>query len=244
MMTNRILRLPRSLLRRCGLDLVRYTGPSSRADERRLTAIRRHQVATVLDIGAADGAFGKRLRQSGYQGRIVSFEPLTASFEALHRAAGADPLWETVHAAIGEDDGEAVINVSGRSTSSSLLPMAASHLAAAPDSEYISTERVRVWRLDSILRDLPVAAAGACCMKIDVQGYEGSVLEGAPETLKAAKVVELEMSMVGLYEGSALHAEMISRLDDLGFSLISWEDVLTDPETGYVLQADGIFVRE
>ena len=242
---NRFLELPRSMLRRFGLDVVRYSGPSTRADLRRLDAIRRNHVDVVLDIGAADGAFGHKLRQSGYGGRIVSFEPLAESYEALRRAASTDPLWQTVHAAVGEYDGEAVMNVSGRSTSSSLLPMSASHVAAAPESGYVASERVPVRRLDLVLGELmPGNCHGLCCIKIDVQGYERSVLDGAPETLKATPVIELEVSMIPLYEGSALCAEMIARLDNLGFSVISWEDVLTDPQTGYVLQADCIFVRE
>jgi hypothetical protein len=52
----------------------------------------------------------------------------------------------------------------------------------------------------------------------------------------------MEISMRSLYEGSSLYLDMFTRLQALGFTLVSWEDVMIDPETGFVLQADCIFV--
>jgi len=69
------------------------------------------------------------------------------------------------------------------------------------------------------------------------------VLAGAAATLESTDVIEVEVSTLPLYEGSILCAQMIAKLDSLGFRLISWEDVLSDPQSGYVLQADCIFVR-
>ena len=237
-----MLRLPRALVRKFGYDVVRYTEALSAADARRIRALKDARVDVVLDVGASEGNYGGKLRQSGYTGRIISFEPLSNSFERLIAASRHDTAWRAVHTAIGDHDGEASINVSGRSTSSSLLPMASSHIAAAPDSAYVNHEQISIKRLDSVLKDL-IRPEHRLYLKIDVQGYEANVLAGAPETLRRTRIVEVEVSMVPLYEGSVLYSEMIQRLDRLGFQLISWEDVLTDPRTGYVLQSDCIFAR-
>lgn len=242
MRLSSVFRLPRVLVRKLGYDVVRYSEALTGANARRIRALKDNQVDVVLDVGASEGNYGEKLRQSGYAGRIVSFEPLSASYEKLLGASRKDGAWQAVHTAVGDHDGEASINVSGRSTSSSLLPMAPSHIAAAPDSAYVSIEKILVRRLDTVVKDL-IRPKDRLYLKIDVQGYEATVLAGATETLKATQVVEVEVSMVPLYEGSILYAEMIRTLDGLGFHLISWEDVLTDPRTGYVLQSDCIFAR-
>lgn len=237
-----IFRLPRTLVRNLGYDVVRYSEALTSANARRLRALKDNRVDVVLDVGASEGHFGKKLRQSGYRGKIVSFEPLADSYQKLLAVSRQDGAWQAVHTAIGDHDGEALINVSGRSTSSSLLPMVPSHVAAAPDSRYVGDERVSVKRLDTVVKNL-IGPKDHLYLKIDVQGYEATVLAGATETLKATQVLEVEVSMVPLYEGSILYAEMIRMLDGLGFHLISWEDVLNDPRTGYVLQSDCIFAR-
>jgi len=55
--------------------------------------------------------------------------------------------------------------------------------------------------------------------------------------------VELEMSLVPLYDGQELLGEMLERLTRQGFSLRTLSPGLVDSETGETLQIDGIFVR-
>jgi FkbM family methyltransferase len=232
----------RAVLRAFGIDVIRYRKAGSAANARRLRVIADCRIDVVLDVGASEGNFGEKLRASGYSGRILSFEPLSASYNRLREVSDGDDAWKVVHTAIGNVDGKAPINVSGRHTSSSLLPMAATHAAAAPDSGYVSQEIVPIARLDNALMGL-ITPVERLYLKIDVQGYEASVLAGATATLLNAHAVEVELSTVALYEGSVLYAQMIATMDSLGFKLVSWEDVFTDPQTGYVLQADCIFAR-
>ena len=242
MRLNRILSIPRALLRKCGYDFIRYVEAGSLVNSRRHRVIQDNQVDVVLDIGASEGSFGEKLRNSGYNGRIISFEPLTEAYESLLKVSCNDPLWQTVNTAIGNYDGVAFINVSERKTSSSILSMLPSHVAAAPESVYIAKEQVQMSRLDSILDDL-ITRSNRIYIKVDVQGYELNVLQGAVETLKITYVIEVEASMIPLYKGSITYPNLIKELDNLGFYLISWEDVFTNPKTGYVLQSDCIFAR-
>jgi FkbM family methyltransferase len=237
-----LLRHPRALARAAGFDVVRYRRTLSPADARRLAAIRRGGISVVLDVGAAGGDFGRRLRASGYDGEILSFEPLRGSFDALQRSAEADSRWRVFHTAVGDREDTAEMNVSGTRVSSSLLPMDSLHIRSIPASAYVGVERVEVQRLDTLLSNLPAAGSGPYYLKVDVQGYESRVLDGARDTLKKTSAIEMEISMRSLYEGSSLYLDMFTRLQALGFTLVSWEDVMIDPETGFVLQADCIFV--
>ena len=47
------------------------------------------RIDLLLDVGANEGQYALRMRRAGFQGRIVSFEPLSDAFAALERRAAA-----------------------------------------------------------------------------------------------------------------------------------------------------------
>lgn len=200
------------------------------------------RIDVVLDVGANEGQYAATIRAAGYRGRIVSFEPLARPFAELARRGAGDPAWECLQLALGAEDGGAQMNVARNSLSSSLLPMGEAHLAAAPESRYVGTERVEVARLDSLALDLLPPAVGVY-LKIDVQGFERAVLEGARETLGRTAAIECELSLVPLYEEGPLFPELVGGLESAGFDLVAVEPVFTDPGSGKLLQLDGLFVR-
>jgi len=231
----------RLALRRLGLDLQRY-----RADEhplaRRARLLEARSVATVLDVGANSGQFGRELRELGYRGRIVSFEPLSAAFAALERAARGSPPWEVHRCALGEQPGRASIHVAANSYSSSLLAMLPAHLQAAPDSRYVGREDIEVRTLDAVLPGLGVSA-GAVYLKVDTQGFEERVLAGAARSLERIALVQLEMSLVPLYEGAASFERLLGAMTARGYRLIGVDPGFTDAVSARVLQVDATFER-
>lgn len=229
----------RRSLRRFGIDLVRY--PESRPAHKRVRLLRHHQIDVVLDVGAGDGGYASELREFGYQGRVVSFEPLAAPYARLRRAAAGDAHWTTVNVALGDCHERSPINVAANSASSSFLAMRDEHRRAAPYAAYVGTEDVQVRRLDDVLG--PHCAGGVVLLKMDVQGYEQQVLGGATRTLPLVRGVQVEMSLVPLYEGSWLFAEALQFLAGSGFELVSLEPGFTNRATGQLLQVDGIFMR-
>jgi FkbM family methyltransferase len=225
----------RSLLRRLGLDVVRYA-PRNYPHLRRPALLAEERVDVVLDVGASDGSWAKELRAAGFTGRIVSFEPLSESFAALERVAD----WEVHRLALGDRAGRARLHVTANRQSSSLLPLGDRHVRAAPDAPVVGEEDVDVARLD----DLEVVRPGErAYLKLDVQGAELDVLRGAARTLGLVRAVEAELSAVELYDGQPLLGEVVEHLRAAGFDLIGLEPSFRDRATGDLLQVNGWFRR-
>lgn len=183
------------------------------------------------------------MRDAGYQGRIVSFEPISAAREELLAVSKADPLRDIApQAAIGSEEGKIELHIAGNSVSSSILDMLDTHANAAPGSGYSGSEMVPLRRLDSLAPDylLPDSVP---FLKIDTQGYEDRVLSGATELLKRTIGLQLELSLIPLYEGQLLFDEIIDQVKAKGFELWAVWPGFTDPKSGRLLQLDAIFFR-
>jgi FkbM family methyltransferase len=236
-----ISRRAKTWARRAGFDVQRYT-PARSIDARRARILERLGVTLLLDVGSHSGQYARLIRAAGYRGKIVSFEPLSGPFSELLNSARVDPLWECHRVALGNEEGQRELHVSRTSASSSFLRMGDEHLRAAPGSAYLGTENVAVTRLDTIARDV-VSPNATTFLKIDVQGYEMEVLLGATRLLPSVVGIEVELSVVPLYENQPLFREVIDCLDTFGFTFVGVDPGLTDPTTGHMLQMDGIFVR-
>lgn len=223
-------------LQRLDLDVSRgvFTGQVART-------LRSRGIDTVLDIGANVGQYGLGLRRSGYDGRIISCEPLSGAHAELAARAARDPHWHTVNAAVGREPGELDINVSANSYSSSILGMTQAHLDGAQDSAYVAVETVPVTTVAELVERFEVIPARTL-LKIDTQGYEAEVLAGAAGLVPLFDAIQLEVSFVELYEGQQLAESMLELLRGHGFRLQSLEPGFSDP-TGRLLQCDVLAVR-
>ena len=214
---------------------------SSDADDRRSRLLARERIDLVLDVGANVGQYAMRLRSNGYRARIVSFEPYAQAFAQLERTAARDPLWDAHRLALSDDEGEAELNVSGNSFSSSLLPLTERHLETAPGSAYVAAETVPTARLESLWPQ--IVGSARPWLKIDVQGFELQVLRGAGELIRQARVIQVELSLEPLYDGAVTWKTVVEWLGDRGFDLAAVEPGFEDPDSGRMLQFDGVFVR-
>jgi FkbM family methyltransferase len=233
----------RRMANRCGLDVMRYRPEVTESG--RLAAMLAHfGVNLVLDVGANHGQFASSLRRCGYHGRMLSFEPLEEAHARLLIAARGDANWEIApRVAIGEQDGEIEIHVSGNSVSSSILEMLDTHADSAPASRYVARERVRISTLDGIAGSA-LGLGVVPFLKIDTQGYEDKVLNGAAEVLAKVRGVQLELSFVPLYNGQQLFGLLMERLRALGFCVWGIRPGLCDPASGRMLQVDAVLFRE
>jgi FkbM family methyltransferase len=225
-----------------GIEVRRFN--ASESPEARLA----HQLQTqaidlILDVGANDGGYGRLLRRAGYRGDILSFEPLSDAHAALLRATADDIRWHVApRGALGEANGEVTINVAGNSASSSILPMGELHAGAAPTSRYLGQEVTALHRLDCITHPA-LAKSKSALLKIDTQGYELAVLKGAGDLLARIRGIQVELSVVPLYEGQPVFDEVMAFLRDRGFGLWDLSPGFVDPRSGRMLQFDGMFYR-
>ena len=237
-----LTRTLRSLAQASGLEVRKTSVYTSQKLRHNLLFSQLH-IDLVLDVGANTGQFARQCRAAGYSGKILSFEPSASAHAALLRSAASDPLWAVAdRMALGAANGETEINIAVNSYSSSILPMLDAHRSAAPNSAYIQKERVSLRRLDDVVV-ATVPSHNNIFLKLDVQGYESHVLAGATQVLARSVALQLEMSLIPLYEGETLMPQMHANLAAQGFALWDLEPSFRDPATGRLLQVDGIFTK-
>ena len=234
--------LVKKFLRRAGFELHRFSVEQSE-NGRLIRMLKYHNVNLIFDVGANTGQFGVLLRNFGFDEEIVSFEPLSDARTRLLKNSKNDPFWKVApQAAIGEQNGEIEIQIAGNSQSSSVLNMLDTHINAAPDSRYVDKEKVVLRKLDSIAPGY-MSSNSRVFLKIDTQGYEEYVLNGAKKLMNQVIGLQLELSLVPLYEGQCLFDEMIKKLEKEGFEIWGISTVFSDPNTAKLLQVDVTFYR-
>jgi len=205
--------------------------------------MQRYDINLVLDVGANVGQYSRNLIRNGYQGRIVSFEPLPDAYKTLNESRWGFANWQTEPFALGDQDSVQTLNVAGNSMSSSLREMLPNHVEAAPESAYVDSCDVSVRRLDSVI-DRYLREGDRCYMKLDVQGHEHLVLKGASGCLDSITAIQMELSMEPLYEGQSMWQQAIESMEKLGFQMMLLSPGFCDRRTGLMLQADVIFMRK
>lgn len=120
--------------------------------------------------------------------------------------------------------------------------MYAKHSDNAPNSKYVDKEEISIKKLDSIIHKY-IDNGQRIMLKIDTQGYEKRVLKGADQSLKNVDIIQIEMSLVPLYEDEMLFMDMIIFLEDKGYTLFHLENGFSSEKTGQLLQVDGLFVK-
>lgn len=114
------------------------------------------------------------------------------------------------------------------------------------DSEKMEINHVDVITetLDGFMENLSITRRPL--LKIDVQGFELSVIHGARELIKRCKYVILEVSFQQSYQGSAHVADIFLTMRDNGFSCFEILDILrmSKAQGKGMREADLLFVND
>jgi FkbM family methyltransferase len=231
----------KQLLQRFGYDILRQ--PTDPVVRQQIDLLKKYNINLVFDIGANIGQFGQRLRKMGFEGHIISFEPLPDAFEQVKAIADADAAWTVLHTAMGNFIGETQINVSKNSFSSSILEVLPVHVESAPESVYTHQITVPLQTVDSLI-DRYYNENSRLYIKIDTQGFEKEVFEGSLLSLDKITAFQMELSLVPLYKGEMLMYEMVDLLREHGFRLMLIEGGHRNYKTGELLQVEGYFYRD
>lgn len=240
---NSFERITKKLFQGFGI-LIRKYNPATSEELRRIKLLQYHDIDLVFDIGANKGQYALGIMDAGYKGRIVSFEPLSSAYNMIAKHSSNYTNWSVApRCAIGSKKEEIEINISANSVSSTLLNMLDSHIEGAPESKIIGKEKVQVVSLDEIGPEFTLKEKNIF-LKIDVQGFEQEVLKGGVQMITQAKGIEMEISLIPLYEGQTwLLPEVLNFMKERGFQMVSIVPAFTDHKTGKVLQCNGIFFR-
>ncbi len=133
------------------------------------------------------------------------------------------------------------MHISARDDPSSLLPIGTEQNRLFPGTAEVGTQRIRVGRLQEFVTVDDVSQPAL--LKLDVQGFELSALQGCEDLLGCFGWVYVECSFVELYEGQALADEVIAWLRERGFMLTGVYNMTYDAQ-GRAIQADFLFTRK
>jgi len=179
----------------------------------------RYDIQGVIDVGANIGQFGSLLRGIGYKHWIVSFEPVRALFDELSKRAQGDNYWRCYCMALGDENKEKDIIVAEHAVFTSFLPGTEYSIEVFGDDPRPSrTENVLLRRLDEqfpSFRNL----SERWMLKLDTQGYDLKVLEGAMSSLPGISVLQTELSVRPIYFGMPSYREVLERLISLEYEI-------------------------
>ena len=201
------------------------------------------EINVLLDVGANEGQFAKKVRSYGYSEKIISFEPLHNVYERLISNTKKDKNWIHKNLAIGDFNGETYINVSNYSLSSSILQMSDLHLEAKKNSEFISKHKIQIEKIDTFISKNDIKSSNIF-LKVDTQGTEHQVIKGADNNLDNIRGILCELSLNELYLGQKLWIEIIESMKAKNFEVWYLEKGFQHPKNNKVLQLDCIFLNK
>jgi FkbM family methyltransferase len=205
-----------------------------------------YQIDCVFDVGGNEGLYGTLLRDRvGYQGAIVSVEPVAEHADKLRAKANGDQNWFVRQVALGAQPGPLAMNVTRHGVFSSfLVPDNSKMPAFAEQNEVVRTEQVEVITFETLLAWARAegVTAGNVYLKLDTQGYDLDVLKGAGTGLAAVRALQTEMSVQPIYHGMPDYRVALDYIEELGFALSGVYPVNLDAQMK-LIEFDCIMVR-
>jgi FkbM family methyltransferase len=243
-------KLIRSLINSMGYDVIPF--PLNEWSEQRLTLGRhlielfsRYHVNCVFDVGAHYGEYGSFLRDVGYAGRIVSFEPVQGNFERLRQRSLSDPQWEVHRLALGSENTEMDIKVFRDTDLSSFLTpndYCASHMGRKDLVEH--TERVEIQTLDTVFdRCVQGLEEPYVFLKLDTQGYDLRVLAQASGHMDRIRGLQSELSVKPIYDEMPSYLEALPKMKEMGFEVTGLFPVSRDRKSR-LIEVDCVMIRD
>jgi FkbM family methyltransferase len=167
----------------------------------------------LVDVGAHLGFFTlAALHHGGPTSRVVAVEPSASALSVLEanvRLAEADDRVTVIHAALGSHSGWLHALTTGAG---------GLHQLVRPDAPRADTVAVPVRRLDDLVADLGLTPTH---VKIDVEGFEGDVIEGGRACLAAHHpVIFLELHGALLRQAGDDAARVLAVLAEDGYAVL------------------------
>jgi FkbM family methyltransferase len=188
---------------------------------------------TVIDVGVATGTY--ELYETFPNAKHLLIEPLH-EFEDYLKQISSKYNAEYVIAAAGPKTGTMEINVHPDLLGSSIYKES--------DGSYVDgvSRKVPVVTLDTLCRSRHLS--GSYLIKVDVQGAECLVLEGAQKILKETEVVILEVNFFQFHLNGPQFFDIVSYMKKCGFVVYDIFGGYNRPLDYALASVDIVFVKE
>ena len=217
-------------------EVERYHWPEKDYFQRLLKLL---EIDCVFDVGANRGQYGKLLRNLGFRGLIVSFEPNPVPYAELRKQL--DDKWICFPYGLGSEAGELPFNVMADDVFSSFLsPSGAEEYAA--ENTVVSTETVPIKRLKDVLAEIEPKFSRPF-LKLDTQGFDVEVIRGAGETISQFRGIVSEVAIKRLYAKSPTFEESREAIAQAGFEPAGMFSV-NPYKTLSIVELNAYFVRK
>jgi FkbM family methyltransferase len=165
--------------------------------------ISEYQVDCIVDVGANQGQYRDFLRDEvHYDGLIISFEPDPDCFAVLSTRQEMDDKWVILNYALGQEVKKLDFNIMKSSVFNSFLePDSSETQLFSTSNSILKTIKIEAKRLDEMIVKLKADHQfNNIYLKIDTQGFDLEVFEGASGCLDQIRAVQTEVSVLPIYK--------------------------------------------
>lgn len=198
---------------------------------------------TIFDIGACDGSTIKEFKLIFPDSHIYSFEPFSDSFNNSEIVSNTYKNVKVYQLAMSNTNGQKDFYVNkSKATNSLYKPKATSSFiddhAVPEDCIKVATVTLDKFVTEHAIENIDI-------LKLDVQGGELLVFEGARETLKNKKIniIYTEIWLLEGYEGQPLYHDIASFLSSYGYHPFGIYNMHYRKSDGHFLWGDAIFYK-
>lgn len=184
--------------------------------------ISEYQIDCILDVGANIGQYHGFLRHEvDYEGLVVSFEPDPTSISRLDELQKEDDNWVIQDYGLGKENSVLQLNIMKKTQFNSFLEPDSTNSSRFDDSNSIVEKvDVDVKRLDDVVRRLQDKYRFAnVFLKMDTQGFDLDVFEGAAGCLDLIKGVQSEVSLIPIYKDMPTFEDSLRFFKSKGFEV-------------------------
>jgi len=238
-------RLVQYIADKLGFVVVGKWGVSSYLLESRIKRIiAEYDIDCIFDVGANVGQYHDFLRKKvGFKGTIVSFEPDPNNCEELREKKLHDKKWVIQEFALGREDTVLQLNIMSNSAFNSFLEPNNIETSLFQNANTVeNVVSVKVKRLSDIFFELKEKYNfNNVFLKLDTQGFDLDVFDGASECLDQIKGVQTEVSVLPIYKNMPSIETSLELFKSKGFE-VSGLYSLSETRFPHAIEFDCIYL--
>ena len=189
--------------------------------------LKNFKIKTAFDVGAHKGEFLKLIKKLKNIEKIYSFEPQKKIYQKLNIFSIENKIF-CFNFALGNNNEIRNLKINKKTSTSTFsdinnlslwYKIKSFILRGSLESSFIDEEKVNVMKLDDFCDDYKISNIDL--LKIDTEGHEKQVLEGALNLIKEKKIkyILLEFHLSNMYSNYSVN-DLENFLDNCNFKLL------------------------